>query len=58
VKPDAGYPDASHARWFFDHLLYLPVHPSVTDKDLNKIVDRVIETHNSITTYFRSGLVA
>jgi len=31
------------ARWLMDNVIYLPIHKEVPEKDLSKIVNRLVE---------------
>ena len=54
VKPAEGYADAEHAKWFMSNVLYLPVHSGVSSEYLREMIQRVIESHNSLTKTLRS----
>jgi dTDP-4-amino-4,6-dideoxygalactose transaminase len=41
MKPHPGSKDCENSRWFMDHVMYLPFHASVGDKDFSDLLEKI-----------------
>lgn len=53
VKPNPGYKDCEYSQWFMDHVMYLPMHPSVGDKDSSDMINKVILAYKDLMRYLK-----
>jgi hypothetical protein len=51
VAPPEGRTDAENSKWLMDHIVYMPIHSGMDDKDLRETIDRTIEIYHKLSDY-------
>lgn len=54
VAPPEGIEHAENSRWLMDHIVYMPIHSGMSDKDMKETIDRTIECYYKLCDYLKS----
>lgn len=57
VAPPEGRPDSEASKWLMDHIVYMPIHSGMDDRDLRETIERTIECYYKLSDYLnRDGI--
>lgn len=51
VDPPSGRKQAENSRWLMNHIVYMPIHSGVDDKDFRETIDRSIECYHKLCDF-------
>ena len=51
VNPPEGRPEAENSKWLMEHIVYMPVHSGMDEKDLRETIERTIECYHKLVDH-------
>ena len=53
VAPPQDRKQAENSRWLMDHIIYLPIHSGMSDKDIRLTINRTIDCYVKMCNYLK-----
>ena len=51
MNPPEGRPDAENSKWLMEHIVYMPIHSGMDEKDFRETIERTIECYHKLVDH-------
>jgi hypothetical protein len=51
VNPPKGKADCEGSKWLMDHIVYMPIHSGISDKEFRETIERTIDCYHKLTEF-------